>query len=241
MSTKAATQIGLGVVALLAFAYMKISSDRARKDSGTGPSPHTMRLRAAADEARVRDSVEVAAQLRRPISEVDPLKVDRMIHGLTFVQPHDAIHVLAVERALDSAAYLTRTPSERIGNGPVAANLLSAMRDPLDARQVARRNRMQAVIAADRAKIAAAAGIVSRKAFTSGYEQRLLDAGLDVTVTTRGKDATTLHLKYILVGRVFVNELGKQTDLFMKVRELGFTKFQVSDGYDLSWSWDFTK
>ncbi len=53
-----------------------------------------------------------------------------------------------------------------------------------------------------------AAAIQQRKDYAAVLDQGLLSQGLEVTVTTRGKDATTLWVKYALAGRAWSNNMG---------------------------------
>jgi len=78
----------------------------------------------------------------------------------------------------------------------------------------------------------------ARKKFAKECEYDYLDKGLNVSVTTPGRNATTLKLKWIGVSKVTAHEFGKKTELFQTLRELGFKKFVITDGYGETWYWD---
>jgi hypothetical protein len=80
--------------------------------------------------------------------------------------------------------------------------------------------------------------VQARKEFAKQYEYGLLEQGMNVTVTTHGDRATTLKVKWILVSRVTAHEMSKDAEFFQTLRDLGFKKFIITDGYDESWYWD---
>jgi hypothetical protein len=81
------------------------------------------------------------------------------------------------------------------------------------------------------------ASIIIRKEYAKKYESSLLDKNMNVTVTTQGRDATTLRLEYILVSKVWAHQLSKEQELFDTLKSLGFKKFILTDGYDEEWYW----
>jgi len=82
--------------------------------------------------------------------------------------------------------------------------------------------------------------LAQRKEYASVVETNMLDRGMEATVTTQGREAKTLRIKFILIGKVFVNNLEKDDQFFSMLRRLGFTKLITTDGYNGSWSWDLT-
>lgn len=77
-----------------------------------------------------------------------------------------------------------------------------------------------------------------RKEFARGYEYELLDQRFDATVTVSGSNATVLKVEWILVSRVTAHEIGQDQTLLQVLRELGFKKFIISNGYGDSWYWN---
>jgi hypothetical protein len=78
----------------------------------------------------------------------------------------------------------------------------------------------------------------ARKSYADTYERGLLLAGEDVTVRTQGKNADTLSITYVLIGRPFVYQLMNDRELNSKWISLGFKTVRLSDGYDKSWSYN---
>jgi len=78
--------------------------------------------------------------------------------------------------------------------------------------------------------------IQQRKKFAEQYESALLDKGLDVHATVVGGAAETLKIKWVLISRPLVHKLTNDSDFISKLRNLGFKKLILSDGYDSSWS-----
>lgn len=82
------------------------------------------------------------------------------------------------------------------------------------------------------------AKIKARKNFAPRLERTYLDKRMDVTVTTLGQNATTLKVKWILASRVDAYEIGNDAEFLQLLRELGFKKFIITDGYDETWYWN---
>lgn len=80
--------------------------------------------------------------------------------------------------------------------------------------------------------------LAARKQFAKDYEYSLLEEGINATVTVHGSKATTLKLKWILVSKVVAHEMGKNTEFLQTLRDLGFKKFIITDGYYETWYWD---
>jgi hypothetical protein len=154
-----------------------------------------------------------------------------------------AVHRAAVRAHLDSAAKLLAPEDVGDDTREQATLQVEAARAPLvpadSVRQVRLRRRLAALMerrVAERAAAAAMEARDRRTSYAARLESEYLDKGMDVTVTTRGKDATTLHLKWILVSRPMAHQLSK-SGVLETLRGLGFTRFIITDGYDESWSW----
>ena len=64
---------------------------------------------------------------------------------------------------------------------------------------------------------------------------------MDTTITTSGKDNTTLKIKFILVSRVLVNELTKDGVLPSRWEQMGFKTIVFTDGYRETWTMNLKK
>lgn len=81
-------------------------------------------------------------------------------------------------------------------------------------------------------------GIAHRKRFADEYERNLLDEGMDVHVATLGKTHTTLQIKWILVNRPIIYKMINDETAMGNLRNLGFKKLVMTDGYDSTWNID---
>jgi hypothetical protein len=88
------------------------------------------------------------------------------------------------------------------------------------------------------AKLAKQLIINQRKQFAKNYERQLLDKGMDVYATTHGRENTTLKIKWILVSRPVVHKLINDGDMVENLRNRGFTKLVMTDGYNGDWNID---
>lgn len=93
----------------------------------------------------------------------------------------------------------------------------------------------------DRARAAAEATrmVEARRDYARRLESGLLDKWMNVRVRTRGTDARVLVLEYVLVDRTWAHNMSKDASMFAALRRLGFTRFEITDGYNQSWYWDF--
>jgi hypothetical protein len=76
-----------------------------------------------------------------------------------------------------------------------------------------------------------------RKNCAGELERMYLDKGMDVTVSVFGTNATTLKIKWILVSKVTAHQFSQDHEFFQMLREKGFKKFIITDGYNDTWSW----
>lgn len=81
----------------------------------------------------------------------------------------------------------------------------------------------------------------TRKAYARLMEENFLRKGMDATVTAEGPQATTLRVRYILISRPLIFKLQEDGSFVSGVRDAGFTKLIMTDGYDKTWSWNFNK
>jgi hypothetical protein len=165
-------------------------------------------------------------------------------HGAAVVP--DSFHRRAVSLRLDSAERLLSLRSVTAARIVDVERQLGSIADPLTTGQSARYQKIQDEVTARRrrkedateaTKLAGTAA--ERRMFARNLEYRLLDRGMNVTVTTQGSNATTLRLEYILVSKVLVHQLEKDGSLLEEIRQQGFRRFVLTDGYDETWTWNF--
>ncbi len=205
---------------------------------------------AASADKRHGDSasaMQLMASLRVPATRTtaDLFRFEDLVHGSHLTIPHDSLHVRAVTRRLDSADVLLRPNKDGWGRIAPAREQLNALYSPLTAPQQQRRAQLlrkalhqdsllqQAALRATEATI-----IQNRREFAKRAESLFLDQGMDVEVTVLGRAATTLHMKYVLAGRVTAHQMSQNTDFFGTLRTMGFRRFELTDGYDFNWYWD---
>ena len=81
-----------------------------------------------------------------------------------------------------------------------------------------------------------------RVQFAKFTEDSLLREGFDVDVTAYGPKHKFLKFRYVLASKSFVFNFNEQRqDMIATMKQEGFTKFSITDGYDANWTWDLTK
>lgn len=95
---------------------------------------------------------------------------------------------------------------------------------------------------AKREKQAEAARVASLKPkriqFAQQYEQLMLGKGLDVYASAIGNNNTTFRIKFILTSRPLVYKLINDASFTGQLKDLGFKKFIMTDGYNDTWNTD---
>jgi hypothetical protein len=85
--------------------------------------------------------------------------------------------------------------------------------------------------------------IATRRAYAKVLDQQLLDLGIESKTYTTGTDAKTLVIEDALAGRVRVNALKQNSDLFDQIRTLGFKHLRYENGFEdelyFGVHWDF--
>lgn len=93
-----------------------------------------------------------------------------------------------------------------------------------------------------REKQAEAARVASlmpkRIQFAKQYEQLMLEKGLDVYASAIGNNKTTFRIKFILTSRPLVYKLINDASFTGQLKDLGFKKFVMTDGYNDTWNTD---
>jgi hypothetical protein len=80
--------------------------------------------------------------------------------------------------------------------------------------------------------------IATREVFAKQLEKTYLDKGLDVYVSLEGSDKTTLKLKFVPFSRPLVHQFSNDTNAIAALRQAGFKKVRLTDGYDQAWTLD---
>ena len=82
----------------------------------------------------------------------------------------------------------------------------------------------------------------ARIVYAKVMENRLLGAGYDVDMTAYGPKHKFLKLKWVLTNKVLAYQFShSNSEMWGTMRNAGFAKFTITDGYDSSWYWDLTK
>lgn len=78
-----------------------------------------------------------------------------------------------------------------------------------------------------------------RRAYAQSTQEKLWRSGIECKVQTRGPHETTLYLQYALAGDSFRFQFGEGFvgPYTAELREMGFTKVEVSDGFSYGWVW----
>ena len=84
------------------------------------------------------------------------------------------------------------------------------------------------------------AGQVLRIAYGKQLRQQYLDNNLDIKVTVTGKHDDHITLQFALFNDVWANKISKGT-LLEEMKDKGFTRVDMTDGYNYHVSWDLTK
>lgn len=84
-------------------------------------------------------------------------------------------------------------------------------------------------VASEKAMKAAAPGI--RKELAQTFEHEFLMRNMDARFVAEGKDATTLHFKYVLAGRPLAEQLKTDGTFLNRCREAGFKSVILDDTF----------
>ena len=74
-----------------------------------------------------------------------------------------------------------------------------------------------------------------RKSYAADLEDAYLKKGQDFKIRTEGKDATTLRIQWVLIGRPFVYNSINDRELMLRWKLMGFRTVVFSDGYNNTW------
>ena len=79
-----------------------------------------------------------------------------------------------------------------------------------------------------------------RRAYAQAVQEQLWRDGLECKVRTQGPKDTTLYVKYIFIGDSFRFKFGEEFlgPHLNELREMGFKKIYLTNGYDYAWGWN---
>lgn len=81
-----------------------------------------------------------------------------------------------------------------------------------------------------------------RIAFAKFTQDSYLRDGHDVEVTAYGPKHKYLKLKWVLANKVLAYQFSHDnSDMWSNMKKQGFTKFEITDGYDFGREWDLTQ
>lgn len=176
-----------------------------------------------------------------PAAGAKAVDLDTKAH--LFGMSHSALHDAAANAHLDTVATMlrrgadTKTIQAELSAGAGGSTPALKQRFAELTAKLRPRLRDEMVKAAAAARIA---GIAGRRAYAKLYEERLLDKGINATVTASGPDLTRLTMKWILVSKVVAHQYA-QGDIINEIQAAGFKRFTITDGYDETWTWTLDK
>jgi hypothetical protein len=91
--------------------------------------------------------------------------------------------------------------------------------------------------AKNKEKVDAVVGEATRLAYGQALRQKYLDDNLDIEVKVSGPKKTRITLKFALFNAVWANKVQKG-DLITEMKNMGFTRLDMTDGYDYGVYWD---
>lgn len=240
--------VGIGVIALL----MLISSISERSAA----------RRKAAEEAaqaaeRQRIKSENISSARASLTKLDPAKqaeeFARQCDTLTSLASDS---VTADEKARCAAAnfQLAKLKLERddlpgarqalgaaVAGGTIADGEYKRLDAQLTRRETVAREKAEAeskIRAAKEAKERAKTAALARAAYGEVLRTRFLDKNLDIKVSVTGAKKDRITLKFILFNDVWSHRI-QQDGLLRELRDIGFKRVTLTDGYDYTVYWDF--
>lgn len=89
-------------------------------------------------------------------------------------------------------------------------------------------------------EIKAVAGKLVRIALAKELRQQYLDNNLDIKVEVSGAEKDRMTLQFALFNDVWTNKVQKG-ELIGQLREAGFKRLDMTDGYDYHVYWDLKK
>jgi tetratricopeptide (TPR) repeat protein len=81
----------------------------------------------------------------------------------------------------------------------------------------------------------------AREEYAVELEKKLLDKGLNVTVSTKGTRSITLKIEYVDATKVDAHEIATDKKTRKELTELGFEKLIITNDDGERWEWDLTE
>lgn len=194
--------------------------------------------RSAEGIQRARDSARVIELLALPLTNERALEADDLVHREGMEILHATVHELAADVRLDSAGRLLETPDYQSTRLAAGRAVMASITAPLLPRQEARRSLLLRLVN-DKTVLATQPDPATMRAkFGTLLEAEFRQSRIEGKVSTQGPGGTTLHLIWRLVSRELASQRGTDVVLGARLRALGFVRFEISDGYDRTWTWD---
>lgn len=233
--------VGLAVVAVVIWLAASLSGRRA-----------AARLRAANEHAHAvararQDSLRgllknrrgyVFAHARQLADSGSTLAAESFLNEFAFAGDSGVAALRDSLRAQRLLARLRTVPASDFGRNAAFYDTLRKL-EPNVHRYGERYTYYRRKANAQAAALKRSAEIATRRVYAKTLENNLLDKGMDVKVTTRGRNATTLHLQYVLFNRVWSHKFSEDAELMGTIQKLGFKRLEMSDGYDFDVYWTF--
>jgi hypothetical protein len=193
------------------------------------------------DAAREKHVAQMEAQKETEARQAEE-KAENAFKSMTPAQhlskAQDDLHVGAsddqVAEGMKHLDALGGTPVEE--RGKILRERYQAQKANVDKAQAA----AATANAAKQKKEDAASKEVAREAYARIMQANLLDNNMDADVKVIGPHHTTLELTWVLATKLFAHKISEGEEFqrnFQDMRDLGFKKFVVTDGYDRSWAW----
>lgn len=80
--------------------------------------------------------------------------------------------------------------------------------------------------------------VAQRERRATEFEALMLDSGIDLSVTLKGKYKDQMKVRWILLGRVTVHQITKDGELMASLQKIGFRRVTFTDGYYESYVYD---
>ena len=81
------------------------------------------------------------------------------------------------------------------------------------------------------------AAIAKREEYVQKYEEKMLDKGMNVEVSTKGPKATTLKIDYPAAAKIEAHKFTKDKLFLERLRKLGFEKLILTGADNERWVW----
>ncbi len=83
--------------------------------------------------------------------------------------------------------------------------------------------------------------ILRREVLAKILEEKMLKTGQDYSINAIGENKDTLKIKHVFINRPFVHNFTNNNEMTMKLKNAGFKKLILTDGFDSTWTIDLKK